>query len=323
MISSTRDIAHSLGGQVTGANTVLCPGPNHSPQDRSLAVHLDPKAPSGFVCFSHCGDDWRDCRDHVLERLGLPVWQPSDKRRRIQPSRIAQETNEVPRSFSEAELGRIGWAQNIWSEAQDPRGTLAEVYLREHRKLDLPDELCGTVLRFHPGSFWRDKDGNLDRVPMLVAPFTTINGNDITAVHRIALNPDGSKIERRMLGVCRRVAIKLDVLNPAAGNGTLVIGEGLETCLACRQYMARGEIWRMPVWAVGSAGAISFFPLIDGIKKLFICGENNDGGANQRAVTACRMHWNKHGRKVAVIQPEQAFDDINDALIATLNETVS
>jgi putative DNA primase/helicase len=81
----TRAIAAALGGQVTGTNTILCPGPGHSPRDRSLAVRLDPRAPDGFLVFSHCGDDWKDCRDHVRQRLGLPEWQPGDGRQRRVP----------------------------------------------------------------------------------------------------------------------------------------------------------------------------------------------------------------------------------------------
>ena len=69
-----REIAMALGGQVAGPNTILAPGPGNSLSDRSLAVRLDPGAPDGFVCFSHAGDDWRDCRDHVrinsASRLG-------------------------------------------------------------------------------------------------------------------------------------------------------------------------------------------------------------------------------------------------------------
>jgi len=73
---SIRQIAHALGGQVAGRDTVLAPGPGHSRRDRWLAVLLDPSAPDGFLVHSHAGDDWRDCRDYVRQRLGLPAWQP-------------------------------------------------------------------------------------------------------------------------------------------------------------------------------------------------------------------------------------------------------
>src|SRR5215204_7634274 len=66
-----RSIALALGGDVVGANTVNCPGPGHSPRDRSLSVTLSPTAPGGIVVHSQCGDHWKDCRDHVCGRLGI------------------------------------------------------------------------------------------------------------------------------------------------------------------------------------------------------------------------------------------------------------
>jgi hypothetical protein len=151
-----------------------------------------------------------------------------------------------------------------------------------------------------------------------VAPFSTINGNDITAIHRIALNADGSKIERRMLGVCRRVAIKLD---PIAGD-TVAIGEGLETCLAARELKAMGQLQRMPVWALGSVGAISFFPPLNEVKVLMILGEQGD--ASLQAQELCRRHWCKADKHVKFARPQPGFSDFNDILIAEITErTVS
>ena len=51
--------AAALSGEVAGRSTILCPGPGHSPKDRSLSVKLDPSASYGFLIFSHAGDDWR------------------------------------------------------------------------------------------------------------------------------------------------------------------------------------------------------------------------------------------------------------------------
>jgi hypothetical protein len=95
-----RTVAHTLGGDVAGRNEVLAPGPGHSRKDRSLAIKLDPKAPDGFVVNSHCGDDWKTCRDYVRSKLGLPSWQPGDfagrarladaRQRRVDPAIIKQ-----------------------------------------------------------------------------------------------------------------------------------------------------------------------------------------------------------------------------------------
>ncbi len=57
-----RSIASALGGEVVGRQ-VLAPGPGHSGKDRSLAIVPSPRAPGGFLVHSHCGDDWKECRD--------------------------------------------------------------------------------------------------------------------------------------------------------------------------------------------------------------------------------------------------------------------
>ena len=259
---SARNIAVALGGQVAGPNAVLCPGPGHSPRDRSLAVRLDPAAPDGFLVHSHSGDDWAMCRDYVRKRLGLPAWRPGDEQCRSIPQQYLAKwdaalvaADEGAPTFTEDEIARIENASRLWDEGKDPRGTLAEKYLHDARKLDLPDDLAGAVLRFHPRCPWRNEDtGATDRVPALIVPFRSIDDDTITGIHRIALNSDGSKLGRRMLGVARLAAIKFDPIGD-----TLSIGEGIETCMAARQ-LGLGA-----AWALGSVGAISFFPLIDGV----------------------------------------------------------
>jgi hypothetical protein len=47
MIASLREIARALGGVVVGGQ-VSCPGPEHSPRDRSLSVRISADAPMGF-----------------------------------------------------------------------------------------------------------------------------------------------------------------------------------------------------------------------------------------------------------------------------------
>jgi putative DNA primase/helicase len=303
-------IAAALGGEVRGLQ-VLAPGPGHSFRDRSLAVRLDQTAPDGFITYSHAGDDWRACRDHVRTMLGLPPWEPGDGRRRaIPPSRREQwdmaatdaQANDR-RSLTEDDLIRITRARAIWEEALDPRGTITETYLR-HRALDLSHELAGTVLRFHPSCPWRDENtGRTDRVPALIAAFRSIDDGGITGIHRVALTSDGVKIGRRMLGLVHRAAINFDDIT----GDTLVIGEGIETCLAGRQ------LGFVPAWALGSVGAISFFPVIDGIRRLVILGER--GEASARAIQICGRRWQAARRRVTIVMPSVG-DDLNDEVRA-------
>ena len=73
-------LRRALGGEITrGKNgpQVICPGPGHSLQDRSLAV-----APSntgdGFVTHSFAGDDPVACKDYVRDKVGLPPFRPNN-----------------------------------------------------------------------------------------------------------------------------------------------------------------------------------------------------------------------------------------------------
>ncbi len=243
----------------------------------------------------------------------MPAWEPGDdQRRNVPPQHVEKwdlavteaETNETPRAGTEEEIMRIANARCIWDEARDPRSTLAECYLHEHRKLDLPDDLAGRALRFHARCPWRNEDtGTIDRVPALIVPFRSIDDDTVTAIHRIALNADATNRGRRMLGIVHRAAVKLDAVAER-----LAIGEGLETCMAARQ------LGYAPAWALGSVGAISFFPLIEGVKQLLILGEQ--GTPSARAIQICGKRWRKAGRRVRVIMPDARFSDLNDVLIA-------
>lgn len=55
---------------------MLAPGPNHDPENRSLLVKLVPEHPHGFIDLSPAGDDWRNFRDYVRQKLGEPAWVP-------------------------------------------------------------------------------------------------------------------------------------------------------------------------------------------------------------------------------------------------------
>ena len=310
-----RAIAHALGGEVSGRR-VLAPGPQHSSKDRSLCVSLAPAMPSGFLVHSFAGDDPIQCKDYVRARLGLPAWQPGDEQdRRVHPSRIkgwdrtTVDTQASLRERTEDDLLRIKRAEALWNEAADPRGTIAVQYLMA-RALDLPNDLAGAVLRFHPRCPWRNEDtGRTERTPTLLAAFRSIDDDDITAVHRIRLDQPQRwpKADRRMLGLVHHAAVKLDPVATA-----LIIGEGVETCMAARQCMATGDIERAPVWALGSVGAISFFPVLDGVKRLIILGET--GEASAQAVRLCGQRWQRAGRRVQVLYSEIG-SDVNDALM--------
>jgi putative DNA primase/helicase len=307
----TRQAARLLGGEVCGRDQIVCPGPGHSHRDRSLSVRFVASARDGFIVHSFSCDDPIVARDHVRDRLGLPRWEPGDEQdRRIPPShrkefdQMAIDREAEPRIRTEDDLLRINRARALWHEGIEPRGTVAEEYLRS-RALDLPAELAGSVLRFHPRCPWRNENtGHVERIPALLAVFRSIDDDEITAVHRIRLNQPQRwpKAERKMLGLVHRAAVKLD----RDATDTLVIGEGVETGMAAQQLGHR------PMWALGSVGAISFFPVLEHVKTLIILGEA--GKASADAIQFCGKRWSRTRRRVRIARPTIG-SDLNDQLM--------
>lgn len=251
-----RSAARALGGDVVGQK-ILCPGPGHSREDRSLAVAFSPTAPDGFTAHSFAGDDWQQCKDHVRGVLG-----------------IGRE--RVPVEFSErlpsSDTTKI--ALRIWEDTRPARGTIVETYLLS-RRIRLPD--CDDI-RFHPSLKY---DG--ERLPAMVALFRDIITDEPCGIHRTFLDRGGSKRDRRMLGRAKGAAIKIDA-DETVTQG-IVIGEGIETCLSGRQ-LGFG-----PTWALGSADAIAGFPVLSGIDAITFLGETDKTGANERAIKSCARRW--------------------------------
>lgn len=292
-----RSIASALGGEIVGRQ-VLAPGPGHSRQDRSLAIVPSPRAPGGFLVHSHCGDDWKECRDHVCDALGIA---PPERHRKPTREEMAQRREERSRAEADAAADtakRIKWGLGIWAKSIDPRGRIVETYL-ESRALPLGADLARTVLRLHGSLRYGEA-----RHAGMVALMRDILTDEPCGIHRTFLAPDGRKIDRRMLGRAKGAAIKLDPLDGPA----LTIGEGIETTMSGRLFGFA------PAWALGSADAIAFFPVLPGIARLTILGETDDSGANAKAVKTCARRWMAAGREVFVVEPRIA-GDLNDVLM--------
>lgn len=299
-----RTAARMLGGDVSGRG-VTCPGPGHSPRDRSLSVIFDAQAPGGFWVYSFAGDDPIECRDHVRALLGLPAWEPRRGNGPSRPQRRPDRPAPAPTPPEPVDPEKAARASALWAAAVDPRGTVVERYLAS-RGLALPDDVAGHALRFHPACPWRDAStGEVIKVPAMLAPFRAINSDAITGLHRTALSNAAAKIGRRMAGVARGAAIKLDPDDTVTTG--LVIGEGIETTLAARQLGFR------PAWALGSVDAVRLFPVLAGVECLTILGEDDKSGASAKAVRECGGRWIEAGREVLTVR-SRSGGDVNDAL---------
>jgi putative DNA primase/helicase len=140
-----------------------------------------------------------------------------------------------------------------------------------------------------------------------------ITTGEIKCVQQTFLTPSGEKLKEADGKTLRRFtygsspkgsAIELDPLGPL-----LFIGEGAETCLAARQLGMR------PMWALGPAGGIPNFPVLDGVEVLVIIGEN-DNGASREAIAPCVARWQVlAGRNVKQCSPSHEFKDFNDQIM--------
>jgi putative DNA primase/helicase len=298
-LMNARCAAVLLGGDANGPNALLAPGPGHSSHDRSMSVLFDPSAPDGFLVHSFAGDDPLVCRDHVRAALGLSV-RRADDRSRLQLHRDSPQKGGALPVGESNEAARIAWALRLWDEAREPRGTVVEQYLGG-RRLELSDDVARRALRFHPAL--RSAGGT---TPGMVALLRDVRTDRPCGVHRTFLSAEGGKLGRAMLGRARGAAVKLSADDTVTLG--IVVGEGIETCLAAWALGFR------PVWALGSATAIAGLPTLPGVEALTILGEIDESGANARAAEACGRRWIAEGAEVSLVEPDAG--DLNDVLQA-------
>jgi hypothetical protein len=279
---SLRAIARLLGGEAYGQQVVY-PGPNYGPKDRSLSIHLSARAPDGFIVFSHCGDDFPDCRDHVRQRLGLTAVP----RRRAPPRAAA---HRAAREDAAAKAAGARQALARWREGVDSRGTVVERYLNG-RGLQLGEDVAGEVLRWHP------------RIGAMLALFRNAMTGEPQAISRTFFDREGKKVGRKFLGPALGAAVMLDPFEFVTTG--LHVGEGVETCMAARQFNLR------PVWALGSAAAVAAFPILGGVECLTLLEEVDDASA--RACAACAARWHAAGSEVFINRPTSG-KDLNDGM---------
>ena len=106
-----------------------------------------------------------------------------------------------------------------------------------------------------------------------------------------------------MLGPCRGGAVRL----ARAGN-VLMVGEGIETCLAAMQ--ARGH----PAWAALSTSGLLALDLPDDVRDVIVLADGDDAG--EAAARGAALRWKREGRRVRIAHPPQGMD-FNDMLLGS------
>jgi putative DNA primase/helicase len=281
-------IAKALGGRKAGSGwTARCPA--HDDRTPSLSIHDAQDNKVLVRCHAGC-DQERVIT--VLRTRGL--WAENSSH---PLSRVARRRS-VERKPDQDDARRSEAALAIWKSAPSAQGTPVEIYLAS-RGIDLPPP---DALRFHAGL----KHPSSDIWPAMVALVT--NGADGTpiAIHRTYLACGGggkAPIDPRkmMLGPCRGGAVRL-----AEPGDVLMVGEGVETCLAAMQ--ASGH----PAWAALSTSGLRSLDLPTNVRDVIVLADGDDAG--EAAARDCAWRWKREGRRVRIARPPQGMD-FNDMLV--------
>ena len=304
-MTSAETIAKALGGRKTG-NGWIARCPLHDDQTPSLSISAGRDGKVLVHC--HAGCNQRDVFIAVLRNRGL-----CGKHKRKDP--VADEEDVDARK-------RSAFALAIWRACGPAEATLVQTYLAA-RGIDLP---LPNALRFHAGL----KHPSGDIWPAMVALVT--NGADATplAIHRTFLARDGSSKapvdpQKMMLGPCRGGVVRLGDLRGAGAadaadadpsgrplatrsiiGGVLMVGEGIETCLAAMQ--ATGH----PTWAALSTAGLRALDLPEDVRDVIVLADGDAAG--EAAARDCSWRWKRQGRRVRIARPPQGTD-FNDMLM--------
>ena len=128
------------------------------------------------------------------------------------------------------------------------------------------------------------------------------------AIHRTFLARDGSgkapvDPQKMMLGPCRGGVVRLADASPG---DVLMVGEGIETCLAAMQ--ATGH----PAWAALSTAGLRTLDLPQDVRDVIVLADGDAAG--EAAARDCAWRWKRQGRRVRIARPPQGMD-FNDMLM--------
>lgn len=167
------------------------------------------------------------------------------------------------------------------------------------------NEFKSTALRTHPGLKYRiDEKTVTGQFPAMIAAVNDAKGK-LVAVHRTYV----SKGRKADVALPKKTLGKLDAscairIHPATD--VLGVAEGIETAIAAHR------IFKVPFWALISAGQMHRFIWPDSIKRLIICGDNDLKFAGQCAAYALGHRAAMKGIEAEVLLPTNAGTDYAD-----------
>lgn len=247
------------------------------------------------------GLSFKEAVDYGASWAGLS--QASIPQARISIPTVPQEAEKE--ALEKNDQKRIEKAQALWNRGKSIKGTLAERYLREHRKIegDLSHDL-----KYLPQ--FRDRySGN--SYPCLMAAARSAEGS-ITAAQLTFLDPQTAfkadiVTPKKSYGVLKGSAV---TLQEDKDSNLLFIAEGVETALSLKSAEIKGTI-------KASLGLSNIKRLVpeNPHTRIIICADHDalDSPATQNLEESV-IALKEKGFSVTVIKPDKLHEDFNDVL---------
>lgn len=284
-------LARALAGRRTGSQWMAhCP----AHEDRKPSFSIRDADDGNVLVHCHAGCD----QSVVINKLrSLSLWDDVSDRCRIPTSKQPPKASSSP---AQDDRDRIAAALRLWHLplALPAASSPVEIYLRS-RGISLA---APSSVRFHPclkhpnGGVW----------PGMVALVTREPDGQASAIHRTFLTRDGTGkapvcAQKMMLGPCSGGAVRL-----AEPSDVLMIGEGIETCLAAMQETGHSA------WAALSTSGLRALDLPKAVRDVIVLADGDDPG--EAAARDCALRWKLEGRRVRIARPPKGMD-FNDMLV--------
>lgn len=257
---------------------------------------------------------FRDFKDTIAYAKGF-LNQPDFQGKA--PQSIKMDDEKKPEKNSN---NKKAYAEKLYRQSMPIKGTIAERYLKEYRKLNHYNE---ADLRFVPKiSTYHDKQKTTVSGLLCIARDKNGALNHVQVIRLDPITGDkdyASKIDKQTYGAVLGCPIEL---NKKADSDITYLVEGVETGLSILEVNPKAHVF-------ATAGK-SNFPNIDLSRlknKVVICVDN-DGASTFKDSTKDKGSIIKQtvdrleeaGKKVSIILPKNVDEDLNDVLI---NEGVS
>jgi hypothetical protein len=261
-------------------------------EDRAPSLSIADARDGKVLVRCHAGCNQRDV---IAALRARGVWDAGDRR----SLRFSRKLDRVPSpEMDRGAIKRTDAALAIWRGTRSAGETPVETYLRSRGlNIAIPPSIGFHAGLKHPsGGVW----------PTMVALVTHGADGKPIGIHRTFLVRDGAgkapvEPAKMMLGPCRGGAVRL---GPAGD--VLMVGEGIETCLAAMQASGR------PAWAALSTSGLRSLDLPREVRDVIVLADGDDPG--EAAAQDCAWRWKGEGRRVRIARPPQGTD-FNDLLL--------